>query len=422
MTRFGSLVFGLLLALDDITIAAYFIPLRCFPRLSHVICTTLPDAFSTELEVYPISSITEKKRKNLLSEEILRDSTIVISRAGTAAALDKKKMKRRPNVSYLLIRRTLLHYKMRYGDMLVPTNFVIPGKSNDWPEEMWGLHLGKIVQSIRAGRRGDKKDDLISIGFCYSITSLRFEIVRQTLQTYKKLNNNLFIPRHFVVPETSDWEVSSWGMKLGDLASNIRTGNSCYLDRREELVQMGFPLDVVQEKFELLKSALICYKSMPQHGDFNVKQDFVIPKTSEWPESLWGMKLGIEVSKIHGSEFKRKKELEDIGLTFEIKKKIDFETLKSCLRIYEENTGRKNVPGKWKVPEVSDIYPESMWGACVGSLVGRIRRGEKWIERRDELFQIIGAPSEEKKSKSKSKSKTEDFMGEELHVNNLNER
>ena len=152
-------------------------------------------------------------------------------------------------------------------------------------------------------------ETLISIGFCYSITSLRFQIVRQTLQTYKKLYNNLFIPRHFVVPNTSDWEEASWGMKLGDLASNIRTGNSCYLDKREELVSMGFPLDVVQEKFELLKAALLCYKSLPQYGDFNVNQDFVIPKSAEWPERLWGMKLGIEVSKIHSSEFKRKKEL-----------------------------------------------------------------------------------------------------------------
>ena len=198
MTRLGSLVFGLLLALNDIIVAAYFMPARFLPRLLRVSCTTSPDTHSTELEVLPISSVTEKKRKNLLSEEILRDSTIVINRAGIAAALDKEKMKRRPNVSYLLIRRTLLHYKMRYGDMLVPTTFVIPGKSNDWPEEMWGLHLGKIVQSIRAGRRGDKKDDLISIGFCYSITSLRFEIVRQTLQTYKRLNNNLFKHAEYV--------------------------------------------------------------------------------------------------------------------------------------------------------------------------------------------------------------------------------
>ena len=98
--------------------------------------------------------------------------------------------------------------------------------------------------------------------------------------------------------------------------------------------------------------------------------------------------------------------MEGIGLKFTVKKKIDFETLRSCLRIYEANTGRKNVPGKWKVPEKSDIYPEAMWGACVGSLVGRIRRGEKWIEKRDELLQIIGKHSEKKECQ------TEDFSSQ----------
>jgi hypothetical protein len=414
MMRFGSLVFGLLLVLDDITVAAYFMPVRIVSRLLPVCCTTSPDTRSTEVEVLPSSLITEKKRKNLLSEEILRDSTIIISRTGIAAVLDKEKMKRRPNVSYLLIRRTLLHYKMRYGDMLVPTTFVIPGKSNDWPEEMWGLHLGKIVQSIRAGRRGDKRDDLISIGFCYSITSRRFEIIKQTLQTYKRLNNNLFIPRHFIVPNTSEWEEHSWGMKLGDLASNIRTGSSCYLDKREELVQMGFPFNVVQERFELLKSALLCYRRNSQHGDFNVTRDFVIPQTSAWPETMWGMKLGVEVSKIHSSEFKRKKELQEIGLKFPIKKKIDFETLKSCLQIYKSHTGRKSVPGKWKVPEESDVYPEKMWGACVGSLVGRIRRGEKWVEKREELLQLIAQPLGQDKN---------DINNEDIHASeNLSHR
>lgn len=108
---------------------------------------TLPPVAEKEKE-------KEKKKKNLLSRdttEIIRDSTIVISSVtnplieGNSGEEGEKVRLRRPNISYLLIRRTLLHYKMRYGDLLVPTIFTVPGESNsdDWPAEMWDIPLGE---------------------------------------------------------------------------------------------------------------------------------------------------------------------------------------------------------------------------------------------------------------------------------------
>lgn len=44
----------------------------------------------------------------------------------------------------------LVRYKELNGDLLVPQPFVIPDKSDDWPEQMWGLRLGARVNAIRS--------------------------------------------------------------------------------------------------------------------------------------------------------------------------------------------------------------------------------------------------------------------------------
>jgi hypothetical protein len=345
-----------------------------------------------ETENAAVTTITEKKKKNLLSAEILRGSTIVISSDEKEANIsEKERMRRRPNVSYSLIRRTLLHYKMRNGDMLVPTKFTVPGKSNDWPKEMWGMHLGKIVQSIRGGRRSDKREDLLSIGFCYSVASLNFEVVKKALQAYKKQHKNLLIPRHFIVPNTSNYEERSWGMKLGNIVSNIRTGKSCYVDRKEELIKMGFAYDAIQAKFELLKTALICYKNKPEYGNLTVNSKFIIPRTHEWPEEIWGVKLGSAMSDIRRGGYREKEqELRDIGFEFTRRKKTDYDTVLDAIRVYRRlNPENPKIPYTWKIPENSDFYPRKSWGVCLGSVVGRIERGEKWPEKQQHFLSFL---------------------------------
>lgn len=345
-----------------------------------------------ETENAAIATVAEKKKKNLLSKEILRGSTIVISSdEKDASTSEKERMRRRPNVSYSLIRRTLLHYKMRNGDMLVPTNYTVPGKSTDWPKEMWGMHLGKIVQSIRGGRRSDKREDLASIGFCFNVASLNFEVVKKALQAYKKQHKNLLIPRHFIVPNTSNYEERSWGMKLGNIVSNIRTGKSCYVDRREELTQMGFAFDAIQAKFELLKTALICYKNKPEYGNLPINSKFVIPRTNDWPEEIWGVKLGSAISDIRrGKSREKEQELRDIGFELKRRKKTDYDTVLDAIRVYRKlNQENTKIPYGWKIPENSDFYPEKSWGVCLGSIVGRIERGEKWPEKQQHFLSFL---------------------------------
>ena len=322
MGHFRLTLFGWLLIFGDMMTAAFLQISNPLASRSLVFKTS-----SFILQAVPrigAASQACKKKKNLLHTEILRDSTIVISPAHSTE--DKERLRRRPKVSYTLIRRSLLHYKMRNGDMLVPTKFTVPGECYDWPEEMWGLHLGKIVQSLRAGRRSDKKDDLISIGFRYEASSIHFEIVRKTLLTFKEQNNHLYVPRNFVVPETSDWEECSWGMKLGNIVSNIRTSTSSKSKKYNALKEIGFIFDVRQSRFDLIRRALIHYKEQTGDGEYSLSRGFNVPRTEDWPAEFWDLQLGNAVDNIRrGRYVKYENDLRKIGITSRIKKKMIFE-------------------------------------------------------------------------------------------------
>ena len=334
-------------------------------------------------------SIVEKKKKKLLSSEIIRESTIVLCSADDT--VNKKGSRRRgSNHGYALIRRTLLHYKMRYGDMLVPVQFSVPGENEDWPQEMWDMKLGKVVQSIRSGRRADKIEDLLSIGFCYDISNQNFENVKAALLTYKKIHKNLFVPRKFIVPSTKEYSEELWGMKLGNTVSGIRTGISCYVHKRVELEKIGFCFDVRKERRRILELAIQCYSTRISDGkcDISLGESFVIPKSSDWPEETWGLDLGKAAKNVRRgrSESISNISTPDVCTSFIKKKKLDYDGILETVEQFNQKYGTRKIPQNYKVPKNNDFYPERAWGICLGSIVGRIRRGEKWPEKQGEFL------------------------------------
>jgi hypothetical protein len=322
-----------------------------------------------------------RKKKKLLSEEIIRESTIVLN--PEVPKSDKKRI-RRPNVSYTLIRRTLLHYKLRFKDMLVPLKFFVPEKSSDWPKEMWGMRLGKVVQTLRAGRRLDKKDDLISIGFCYDLSQSKYTSVRVALMSYKSIHSNLFVPRHFKVPHNEAWPKESWNLNLGNLVTNIRS-LKCYVDKKEDLLSIGFCYNVSEARYMVVKKALLHYKSMNEN--ILVPNKFTIPRNSNWPIELWGIKLGEITSKIRSGMYSDKEnELLSIGFQYFVRKRYDYDTVKESILIYRELNNDIEIPNKYRITQNDSLYPEKAWGMALGSIFGRIKRGEKWPEKNSDLL------------------------------------
>jgi len=127
------------------------------------------------------------------------------------------------------IRTALLEYKAVYGDLNVPKSYVIP--SNDtrfskgtYEMKLWGMKLGQVVNDIRnSNTYKEYRDELLAMGFDYNKQIRDFKIVRTALLTYKTMHNDLLIPQDYIVPrDDSRYPQEVWGMKLGQVVSNIR--------------------------------------------------------------------------------------------------------------------------------------------------------------------------------------------------------
>ena len=122
-----------------------------------------------------------------------------------------------------------------------------------------------------------------------------------------------------------------------------------------------------------------------------VPNTFEVPRDdNEWPSELWGMRLGIAVRNVRsvkGSYADKKEELMSLGFVYQLRKKFDYDCVKIAVYKYRElYHGSVQVPSVYNIPENDTWYPEETWGMCLGSLVNRIKHGNKWPEKRYELL------------------------------------
>jgi hypothetical protein len=164
-----------------------------------------------------------------------------------------------------------------------------------WPKETWGTKLGTLVNNIRHGKKYTKKRaDLEGIGFDFNRQEIgiRYEVIKVALQTYEDLNDDMLVPRIFVVPANDiGWPEETWGMKLGTLVNNIRYGKS-YTNKRGDLESIGFNYNPqsLRRGYELAELAL--QSSEDLNGDLLVPQNLVVTEDDILsPKETWGMNL-----------------------------------------------------------------------------------------------------------------------------------
>lgn len=64
-------------------------------------------------------------------------------------------------------------------------------------------------------------------------------------------------------------------------------------DRREALDRLGYVWGRLQPPYNLFLEALVSYKMIKGHLDVPIR--FVVPKEGPWPQSVWGLPLGLRV-------------------------------------------------------------------------------------------------------------------------------
>lgn len=143
-----------------------------------------------------------------------------------------------------------------------------------------------------------------------TINATRFELMITVILEYKVIHGDLYVHSSYIVPaDDTRFSKSSYGLKLGNLVRSIRNSNY-YKEYKEELLVMGFDYNKQMRDFEMVRTALLAYKSI--NNDLLVPLDFVIPSNDpQYPQEVWGMKLGFAVSGIRtiDSYAKHKEEL-----------------------------------------------------------------------------------------------------------------
>ena len=232
---------------------------------------------------------------------------------------------------------------------------------------------------------------VMSTGGKRSGNGRRWEKVKRALETYKSLHHDLYVRRDFVVPENALWPEDLWGMKLGVTVSSI-TNKGTYSTYRAELEEMGFDFDpqsTGRHGWENVKRALLAYKSL--RSDLLVPQRFVIPENADWPEDLWGMKLGLTVNNIrnNGTYSAYRTELEEMGFDFDPQStgRHGWENVKRALLAYKSLRGDLLVRQSFVIPENAD-WPEDLWGMNLGLTVYSIRNNGAYSTYRAELEEM----------------------------------
>jgi hypothetical protein len=291
---------------------------------------------------------------------------------------------------YESIKVALVKYKDLFGDMLVPTKFIVPVGNVTWPEEIWGYKLGAAVTGIRGGKNYlDKRADLESIGFDYSSQSSHhgYDKVKAALLTYQVLFDDMLVPTAFVVPVGNvTWPEETWGMLLGSVVSHIRYGDS-HVDKQADFESIGFDFNPQATRYKIIKTALLTYQVL--NGDMLVPQSFVVPANDVvWPTNTWGMKLGSFVSRIrHGDSYVDKRaDLESIGFDYSSQSSHHgYDKVKKALLTYQVLFDDMSVSASFVVPADDVTWPEETWGMPLGSLVNNIRCGVSYVDEQVDL-------------------------------------
>jgi hypothetical protein len=218
-------------------------------------------------------------------------------------------------------------YKEVYGDLRVPTSFVIPTDEEDptWSRHCRGLKLGTKVANIRSTGRfvkdmPQRKAELDELGFEWRIrdntykqqvVEAHFEDVYEALKMYKDMHDSVEVPKGFVIPDGKEWKKGMAGMKLGEEMHAITQEQKFVFGRetrRQALEEMGVKInpnpeksshssEKNEERFRYFYRALLNYKEI--NGNVSVPQSFAVPEgDAAWKEEFWGLKLGVRVNSV----------------------------------------------------------------------------------------------------------------------------
>lgn len=184
------------------------------------------------------------------------------------------------------------------------------------------ITTASVPRSIRGGKVVDNNPNKlvrsVASGPLSNETKDRFYM--RCFLKYKELHGDFVIMQSFIVPWSIAWPEEMWGIKLGTVLHNLRSG--LYVQLSHDLSAIGVSCTAIdrQHGWDKIKCALEKYKEL--NGDLRVTVSFIIPSDSvKLPKQVWNMKLGIIVKNIryYNIHAAHRDELQAMGINYPVK-------------------------------------------------------------------------------------------------------
>ncbi|KAF1324289.1 Formin protein 20, partial [Globisporangium splendens] len=190
----------------------------------------------------------------------------------------------------------------------VPQRFIVPSESKEWPHNLSGFRLGRVVSRVRsadgfcASQVKRSTQELEALGFSYNSNEPKWnEKILPSLQIFYAVYDHCNVDQYFIVPSHAPWPEQAWGLKLGFIVRNIRQrGDFFELVGRdmEQLEQLDFVWNAAEAKWrQRILPSLRTFVAVYSHS--NIDRNFVVPSEPPWPVKAWGTKLGKVATDVH---------------------------------------------------------------------------------------------------------------------------
>ncbi|KAE9332111.1 hypothetical protein PR003_g14671 [Phytophthora rubi] len=273
-------------------------------------------------------------------------------------------------------------FHKEFGHCNVSATFTVPSQF-PWPAAAWGMRLGKTVLQIRCGNTGANQDkrELEELSFVWDHSESEWsDRILPALETFHRLNGHCRVPQSFEVPSDESWSTLSWGLKLGNIVSSIRSRDSYSTQVMRDtarLEELGFVWDHFESEWsERILPALETFNCL--NGHCRVSASFVVPSDENWPTPIWGLRLGKFVSRIRSRDsystqvMRDKAHLEDLGFVWDFYESEWSERILPALENFYRLMGHCQVPQSFAVPS-DECWPTLSWGLKLGNVVSGIR-------------------------------------------------
>lgn len=329
------------------------------------------------------------------------------------------------NVENTYIRLFDKYYEL-HGHLKVPTNYMIPSNSTDWPVEYHGINFGDIFNTFhQQGKILCQKryprlyESLNSKNYDWTMkaagmsVSAKIQVLREFYDTFGHLD----IRSPSQIPSKSLHSKEYYGIYLYDIVKSLRYRNEKYLlqhypEIHQELTQKGFawkPVNIrIKKKESSFLPILEHYYSI--HNHLNIPTTFIVPKDDiNWPENFWGKELGRYAAsvRLQGREYMTERnptvvdKLDEMKFPWETKSSnclsADFkkELVTFCYEKFNGDLSRVNK--SFVVAEDDLTWPEQYRGQAVGKLIMKLKKQhvpvvvvENKVENHVQVLEKIG--------------------------------